>query len=148
LFGAFDRGKNGPKGGKMNDKQTTAFVVLLIIAFVFWLYNVKSADGQTSKLKKVVDEIRGVTATAPAPGPSIFDPVPSHVPGVYVTPGSYNYYPHDNSQSVNNTGMDYQSHTNAFANPVGLAYQFVQNPSGVPNVNIVNLLQQMGYANG
>lgn len=45
----------------MSDKQTTSMLLLLLTAFVFWLYNSKSADGTTSKLKTIVDEVRGIT---------------------------------------------------------------------------------------
>ncbi len=46
----------------MNDKQTTALVLLLIIAFLFWLYNSSSSTGG-NKLSQVVDIITGKTAT-------------------------------------------------------------------------------------
>jgi hypothetical protein len=59
----------------MNDKQTTALVILLILAFLFWLYN-------TGKLGNVVSVITGKstqaasttqTASAATEIPSVFE---------------------------------------------------------------------------
>lgn len=106
----------------MSDKQTTAMILLIITAFIFWLYNAKSGVG--NKLKDVISVITDQAKTNPANAPNPeqgvpIAPMPTTGPGVYVRPMNYN-------SGGGDAGMYYTPRINAIQTGNGLFAQYSQ----------------------
>lgn len=78
----------------MNDRQTTAFVVAIALAFLLWANNRRAADGQTTVLEQILAAVFGrpipgavnpgqsVTGHAEGKVLDLLKPNPATVPGV------------------------------------------------------------------
>lgn len=69
----------------MSDRQTTALIILVFTAFLFWLYNSKTAGGR-SRLAVISDAITGKADTATALNTAL-SPVPVNAG---IAPVNYN----------------------------------------------------------
>lgn len=91
----------------MGDKQTTALFIIVITAFLFWLYNTKDSTGRT-KLAVISDTVTGKTSLTSGVN-NLISPA---TPNAAIAPVAYN--------DVNGSGLETRPVLNMITQQVGM----------------------------